>query len=402
MKHAHIFTVIALGSLLTAPQFSHAQVTGYGLALYQDHDQTSEADPAPSTFFSYSASVSATATGDLTSGTAIHPGPNSYDMIPYLDQFLFDYHPWRSSLAELEAAHPAGVYQYDITGGNLAGQSGTLTLPDHLFPDQTPRLDPGVWTSLQDAPAMTDAPVSWPSYTYPGSLPKNIIQFQVVNRTTASFAYGDFGDNNVYTSDTIPAAALLSGRRYYYYLSYQVYREDFSGFANNAPGSVSLIRRTLGYFNVKANPGTLAGTINLSDSIASVGEPVTIEIKDSNGVVDTHNITLGFDRLYAVDTALTGLVSVRVKADHWLATVVTDVDTSIGQDNLDITLRNGDCDGDNVVTTDDYLIINGAFDTQIGDALFDSRADLTDDGYVTTDDYLAFNSNFDVEGDYLP
>jgi len=66
---------------------------------------------------------------------------------------------------------------------------------------------------------------------------------------------------------------------------------------------------------------------------------------------------------------------------------------------LPFHLRNGDCDGNNSVTTDDYLIFNGAFDTSFGDPLFDPRADLDGDHHVTTDDYLLLSNNFDQDGD---
>lgn len=66
---------------------------------------------------------------------------------------------------------------------------------------------------------------------------------------------------------------------------------------------------------------------------------------------------------------------------------------------LPFHLKNGDCDGNNSVTTDDYLIFNGAFDTTNGDDAFDPRADLDGDNNVTTDDYLLLSNNFDQDGD---
>jgi|GEM_PF-6256660 len=59
----------------------------------------------------------------------------------------------------------------------------------------------------------------------------------------------------------------------------------------------------------------------------------------------------------------------------------------------------GDCDNDDYIGTDDYLIVSNAFDTVEGDPLWDPRADLTQDGVVTTDDYLLVSANFDVFGD---
>jgi len=59
---------------------------------------------------------------------------------------------------------------------------------------------------------------------------------------------------------------------------------------------------------------------------------------------------------------------------------------------------NGDCNGDNVVTTDDYLILSDSFDKALGDAGYDARADLNGDNSITTDDYLILSTNFDLSG----
>jgi len=64
-----------------------------------------------------------------------------------------------------------------------------------------------------------------------------------------------------------------------------------------------------------------------------------------------------------------------------------------------VSMVNGDCDRDNYVGTDDYLILNTSFDLSPADSAFDVRADLSGDAYVGTDDYLILNSSFDTHGD---
>lgn len=94
-----------------------------------------------------------------------------------------------------------------------------------------------------------------------------------------------------------------------------------------------------------------------------------------------------------------GSVRVGIKASHWLRKNSATF-TSVGSPaNVSVSLLNGDCDGNNLIGTDDYLIINGAFDTSQGDGGFNAAADLTGDGYVGTDDYLVMNDNFDASGD---
>lgn len=67
--------------------------------------------------------------------------------------------------------------------------------------------------------------------------------------------------------------------------------------------------------------------------------------------------------------------------------------------NLPFTLRNGDCDNNNFVNTDDYLILNDAFDTIRHGEGFDPRADLDGNDLIGTDDYLLLSENFDLSGE---
>lgn len=76
------------------------------------------------------------------------------------------------------------------------------------------------------------------------------------------------------------------------------------------------------------------------------------------------------------------------------------IDTTSGNASVaPINLIAGDINGDNYIGTDDYLILNSAFDASAGDSNFDELADLTGDGYIGTDDYLLLNGNFDITGD---
>lgn len=94
-----------------------------------------------------------------------------------------------------------------------------------------------------------------------------------------------------------------------------------------------------------------------------------------------------------------GDAAMRLKYGHWLSQVAEPTTLADGNVVYHFSLLNGDCNGDNYIGTDDYLILNAAFDTSVGDAGFDPRADLNGDGYVGTDDYLILNENFDKSGD---
>ncbi len=384
-----------------AATISHAAVTGYGMSFVGDHNQISEADPLPSDFYFFNSILSTQDAADANSATIAFPGGASDSMIYSPDILFVYYSPVFSSAAGLFATYQPGNYAYTMTSGTLNGLSGTLNMPDSQLPVEAPRLNLGDFTSMQDAPANTALTVGWPSFTYGGNLPLHVINFTTVDRTEALYSFGATGDNGVFNSTTIPASQMKSGHRYFFYLEYEAYSVNNSGMGG-ASGSVVALRRTLGYYNVKAEPGTIAGQMVLADSVRNLGEDIDIVVKDAANNTESHTVKLGYDGFYAFDTALTGNVNVSFKGRHWLTTVVSEIDTSIGQDNIDPILRNGDCDGSDLVNTDDYLILNDHFDTTLGDAGYDKRADLDDNYYVNTDDYLILSNNFDEAGEELP
>lgn len=95
-------------------------------------------------------------------------------------------------------------------------------------------------------------------------------------------------------------------------------------------------------------------------------------------------------------------VEIVAKAPHWLAAKSIQVDLAVGTFSTtvaDFDLLNGDCDDNNIINTDDYLILSDSFDTSEGDDGFDPRADLDGNGLINTDDYLILSTNFDLNGE---
>jgi|GEM_PF-4112569 len=95
-----------------------------------------------------------------------------------------------------------------------------------------------------------------------------------------------------------------------------------------------------------------------------------------------------------------------VSGGTWLSKAVYAQTVGAPGTSLDlgtIQLYNGDINGDDAITTDDYLDFNLSFDLDPSDPAFNANADLNGDGFVTTDDYLIFSENFGVveTGDLL-
>jgi hypothetical protein len=146
--------------------------------------------------------------------------------------------------------------------------------------------------------------------------------------------------------------------------------------------------------------GGVNGKLVLSGYTASTrGKKLQVEVWKDGAKVETFSTIMGDSNLYLVSPSSTGAVTVKFQL---LTGLVKAVNTTLGGApvlDVNITLTNGDCDGDNYIGTDDYLIVSNAFDLSTGDPVYDSRADLNGDGYVGTDDYLILNENFDKSGD---
>lgn len=170
--------------------------------------------------------------------------------------------------------------------------------------------------------------------------------------------------------------------------------------------------------NTDANRPLIVGQVLLSADYLATSKKskrtVSVFLYDPNNLetpVETHaGLSLNEQGIYTFSTALVGDYVVKVKAQTWLANQVDFEDNNEAISPVTFTgtpqalpvadqLINGDCNDDNVITTDDYLILSNAFDTGAGDTFYDDRADLDGNDFITTDDYLILSTNFDLSGE---
>lgn len=149
----------------------------------------------------------------------------------------------------------------------------------------------------------------------------------------------------------------------------------------------------------------VSGTVNLEDYKSDNPQTVDYEVRQelTGDVLATGQVELSAAGGYSItlpSQVFPQSLKVWFKGAHWLAKVSEPFAISISSGNAPtLSLKNGDCDSSNAITTDDYLILSGAFDTFVGDPGYDPKADLDGDETVTTDDYLILNANFDEYGD---
>lgn len=154
------------------------------------------------------------------------------------------------------------------------------------------------------------------------------------------------------------------------------------------------------YLTFKRDGNTFGGKLDLEGYVGSNPGVFKFEFRraSDNVLVQTTNESVSGLGDFGLPSSLApGLYNVTIQGGTFLRKTVMSVDLPTVL--FGTSLKNGDCDGSNYVGTDDYLILNNAFDTSLGDAGFDARADLDGNEIVGTDDYLLLNNNFDTGGD---
>ncbi|MFA5865320.1 MAG: S8 family serine peptidase [Phycisphaerae bacterium] len=155
--------------------------------------------------------------------------------------------------------------------------------------------------------------------------------------------------------------------------------------------SYLVIKRAAGYGSwTLTSTLTVTGVITLGDYIADVtAMPATIEFRDPGTLVsrDNQTTTLDSGSTYSVTTGLPpGLYDLSVKKSPWLRQTKTNVDLLAGSNTVNFTLINGDCDGNDEVTSTDLSVVLAAMDTVSPSPNWDPTADLDGDLNITSAD----------------
>lgn len=144
---------------------------------------------------------------------------------------------------------------------------------------------------------------------------------------------------------------------------------------------------------------TLSGKVNLLDFNGNFSSiPVMVELRKHGDSVTTVTATLQNDGSYTLSGVEFGSYDIAFKANHWLRKTVTDV--NIYKDTaINISLINGDVDGDNNIDTEDLNLQKDANGSQPGSPKWNPNADLDGNGKVNGQDMKIIRGNFDQIGD---
>ncbi|GIV15527.1 MAG: hypothetical protein KatS3mg022_0962 [Armatimonadota bacterium] len=146
---------------------------------------------------------------------------------------------------------------------------------------------------------------------------------------------------------------------------------------------------------------SISGNVELRDFDGDITQvPVTVELRQDGNVVRTATVNLDSSGNYTIPAVLPGTYDLAFKASHWLRTVVTGVTVEDADvTDVNVSLTNGDIDGDNEVTLFDFGNLVAAFGSMPGDSNWNPDADLDGDLEVTLFDFGVLVRNFGAIGD---
>ncbi|HRF58416.1 MAG TPA: hypothetical protein PLH94_00720 [Fimbriimonadaceae bacterium] len=143
-------------------------------------------------------------------------------------------------------------------------------------------------------------------------------------------------------------------------------------------------------------PTPISGSVHLQDMIPDPSGKVAEVIVRQNGQdVLVKHVVLGAGGSYSISANLeAGPAVVAVKASHWLRSTVaiTVVSPGAAVPDADVSLVNGDTDGNNLVDSDDFDILVANFGSS------GPTADLNEDGVVNSDDFDILVASFGTIG----
>ena len=148
------------------------------------------------------------------------------------------------------------------------------------------------------------------------------------------------------------------------------------------------------------NTFAIRGKIELRDFAGDVTQvPIAVELRQNGSPVRTETVFTDAEGNYVLPDVITGTYDVAFKASHWLRVVVYGVTVSGDVTGVDVSLTNGDIDGDNEVTLFDFGELVQAFGSVPGDTNWNPNADLDGDEEVTLFDFGVLVRNFGAIGD---
>jgi hypothetical protein len=158
---------------------------------------------------------------------------------------------------------------------------------------------------------------------------------------------------------------------------------------------------------INVEPGTLitaSGEAQLTNFLGDTTKvPVTLEVLEQGTDTIVESISTYVDGvdLYSTTLMSRGTYDIGIRASHWLRSRIQGVTIAEGIPlALDqVSLVNGDVNGDNSIDLLDYFRLSDAYNTEKLGPGFDPNADLNGDDSVDLLDYFVLSDNYNLVGE---
>ena len=167
----------------------------------------------------------------------------------------------------------------------------------------------------------------------------------------------------------------------------------------NGEGFTTVVNRpfTVGPVNV-----AVSGTITLQNFGTTNNRTIVMQLRTpgTQTVIESYNLNVHNGSTFSIQTVRRGNYYIAFKGAHFLRSVIQNINiTNAGVSGLAPSLKNGDCDGSNIVGTADFNALRAAWGSFTGSGTWNENCDLDGNGLVGTGDFNVLRAFWGQIGD---
>ncbi len=155
----------------------------------------------------------------------------------------------------------------------------------------------------------------------------------------------------------------------------------------NGEGYTTVVDRP---FTIGSSTAPVSGTITLQSFGTTTNRDIVLQLRSpgTTNVIESYTLNVHNGSTFTINTTQRGNFDLAFKGAHFLRTVLTNVNiTNSGVSGLAPSLRNGDCDGNNLVGTADFNAIRAAWGAIPSSSNWNQNCDLDGNGVIGTNDF---------------
>ncbi len=167
----------------------------------------------------------------------------------------------------------------------------------------------------------------------------------------------------------------------------------------NGEGYETVIDRP---FTIGSPTAPVSCTITLQNFSTTTDRTIVMQLRTpgTGTVIESHNLTVHNGSTFTINTTQRGSFDLAFKGAHFMRKVVPAVNiTNSGVTGLAPSLKNGDCDTNNVVGTPDFNALRAAWGALPSSTNWNQNCDLDGNGVVGTNDFNILRSFWGQLGD---